>query len=206
LARNLKDIHSPFDRIEELRKQFSGVSFAACQASLERIVSARYDSNKTTIDRHLNEMRGLRDKLQQAGTVLPDDVYALLLARSMPTGFLDISVNFEVSILADPNHMVTTSDITTEIGPEINRVSVLASTSMYRDMNQDPRRCRWCHKIGHIAFDCLKKKEWLQKKGYNKNERSVGRLVKTNEVEVEMAEVGFHPWDEPNGVTVSGRS
>ncbi|KAG0143640.1 hypothetical protein CROQUDRAFT_660990 [Cronartium quercuum f. sp. fusiforme G11] len=88
--------------------------------------------------------------LQQAGTVLPDDVYMLLLARSMPMGFLDISMNFEVSILADPNHAVTTSNITqamtavdmvywrTEIGPEINRVSVLELTSMYCDMNQDP--------------------------------------------------------------------
>ncbi|KAG0143369.1 hypothetical protein CROQUDRAFT_96407 [Cronartium quercuum f. sp. fusiforme G11] len=45
------------EKIEELREQFSGVSFAAQQASLEWIVSARYDSNKTTIDGHLNEIK-----------------------------------------------------------------------------------------------------------------------------------------------------
>ncbi|KAG0140255.1 hypothetical protein CROQUDRAFT_53537, partial [Cronartium quercuum f. sp. fusiforme G11] len=98
LARSLRDIQSPFDRVEELRKQFSSVSYAARQAILEQIVATCYDSTKMTIDSHINEMRSLRDKLQQAGTTLPDDVYALLLARSMPAGFPDISVNFEASI------------------------------------------------------------------------------------------------------------
>ncbi|KAG0149485.1 hypothetical protein CROQUDRAFT_89068 [Cronartium quercuum f. sp. fusiforme G11] len=107
---NLREIHSPFDRIEELRKQFSSVSYAARQAILDQIVATRYDSMKTTIDLHINEMRSLRDKLQQAGTTLPDNVEALLLARSMPAGFPDISVNFEASILANFSHVATTSD------------------------------------------------------------------------------------------------
>ncbi|KAG0149992.1 hypothetical protein CROQUDRAFT_88545 [Cronartium quercuum f. sp. fusiforme G11] len=125
LARSLRDIQSPFDRVEELQKQFSSVSYAARQAILEQIV------------------------LQQAGTTLPDDVYTLLLARSMPARFPDISVNFEASILADSSHVVTISDITRAVtaadmayrrtgnGLEINKVSVPVSTSTYWDMNQD---------------------------------------------------------------------
>lgn len=95
LSMSLQDIASPFERIEEMRKQFSGISFAGRQAGLKELYTAVYDSKTTTLDQHIMMMRGKRDRLGAMGVRLPDDVFGLILSNSMPRGFPDIAPSFE---------------------------------------------------------------------------------------------------------------
>lgn len=95
LALTLVDIPHPAGRIAELHKQFSGVSFAARQAALKTLTLTVYDVKNGSIDDHVMTMGSLRDKLKRIGVTLPEDVFALLLANSMPTTFPDISTSFE---------------------------------------------------------------------------------------------------------------
>ncbi|KAG0149672.1 hypothetical protein CROQUDRAFT_88750 [Cronartium quercuum f. sp. fusiforme G11] len=173
------DICNPYKKVEELRKQFAGVSFAA--------------------RRHLLR---LRDKLQRAGASLADDTFALLLANTMPARFPDILSNFEVAIMKDPTHIVSTSDLTrivmaadvvhrrNGVASEVNRTQLQPMGSTRRSNYSDMRKCRWCNKQGHIAYDCMKKKEWMKKGGYDKKDaksKAPANTSKVSEVEIETA-------------------
>ncbi|KAG0150847.1 hypothetical protein CROQUDRAFT_87299 [Cronartium quercuum f. sp. fusiforme G11] len=112
----LKGISIPYDRVEELRKQFAGVSFSVKQHILSQIMTAN-----------------LRDRLQRAGTSLPDDIFALMLMYTMPAGFPDISSNFEVTILKDASYVVSTSDITqTIMAADVSALEILPTSKLHK--------------------------------------------------------------------------
>lgn len=116
LALALQDIPHPAGRVAELRKQFAGVSFAARQTGMKVLTSMTYDSKSTTLDAHLMAIRSQRDKLKRIGVSVLDDVFALILANSIPSSFLDISSSFEASLLQDPTTIVSASDVARSLG------------------------------------------------------------------------------------------
>lgn len=116
LALALQDIPHPAGRVAELRKQFAGVSFAARQTGMKVLTSMTYDSKSTTLDAHLMAIRSQRDKLKRIGVSVSDDVFALILANSIPSSFLDISSSFEASLLQDPTTIVSASDVARSLG------------------------------------------------------------------------------------------
>lgn len=116
LSLSLQDITSPFGRLEELRKQFSGVLFAARQAAMKELYTIVYDSRSVSLDQHVTTMRGKRDHLARIGFRIPDDVFAIILSNSAPQGFPDIAGNFESRLLLDEEHSVSSSDVTKAMG------------------------------------------------------------------------------------------
>ena len=84
LSLSLQDIPLPFERLEELRKQFSGVSFAAQQAAMKELYTLTYDSKSTSLDQHVTTMHGERDHLARIGVQIPDNVFAIILSNSVP--------------------------------------------------------------------------------------------------------------------------
>lgn len=116
LALTLVDIPHPVGRVAELRKQFAGVSFAARQAGMRLLTSTTYDVKTASLDEHMMTMRSHRDKLKRIGVKINDDVFALLLANSMPSAFPDVSTSFEGNLLKDPTVVVSTSDVARALG------------------------------------------------------------------------------------------
>lgn len=66
----------------------------------------------------------------------------------------------------------------------------------------ETRRCNYCYIKGHIREHCRKRLA-NEKKSQGSKDTSSSRNVNAKEVEAEMADVGFEPWDEPSEVTVS---
>ncbi|KAG0142600.1 hypothetical protein CROQUDRAFT_97306 [Cronartium quercuum f. sp. fusiforme G11] len=95
LARSLREIQSPFDGIEELRKQFSSVSLRGSSGYFRADFgeSLRLDENAY----RLVHQRDVKPTTRQVTTTRP-----------MPAGLPDISIKFEASILAVSGHVVTT--------------------------------------------------------------------------------------------------
>lgn len=56
LSMTLQNISSPHERMEELRKQFAGVSFAGRQTSLKDLYTVVYDPKVSTMDQHIMVM------------------------------------------------------------------------------------------------------------------------------------------------------
>lgn len=140
-------------RIQELRKQFSGVLFAARQAGVKDLMTFSYDSKTSTIDQHIMAMREKRDQLGRIGVKMPNDIFAIIMSNSMPIGFPDIAANFEGRILLDETHVVSSSDVTKTLGAAdvSHRRSGQASEILKawtkptnRSASGDPRTCFWC--------------------------------------------------------------
>lgn len=212
LSLTLQDILSPFVRLEELRKQFSGVFFAARQAAMKELNTMTYDSKSVTLDQHVATMRSKRDHLTKIGVRLPDDVFAIILANLVPHGFPDIALAFESRLIIDEDHVVSSSDVTKAMGAAgvvHRRVTTGAEVMKVwtRPRGQGPssenRTCFWCDIRGHTIRDCKKKKEHERAKGSASGTKSDARSVKITEVEADVAGVGYAPWDDPSEVTVS---
>lgn len=95
LSLSIQDISSPCLRIEDLRKQFSGVSFAARQAGMKELSMMTYDSKSTSINQQFMVMREKRDHIARIGLRIPDDIFAVMLFNLVPNCFPDISTTFE---------------------------------------------------------------------------------------------------------------
>lgn len=104
--------------LAELRKQFSGVLFAARQATLKQLTSMTYDAKTGSLDQQVVTMRLIKDKMERIGLLIPDDIFALLLANLMPSTFPDVLTSFEWTLLKDPASVVTTSDASRALGAE----------------------------------------------------------------------------------------
>lgn len=208
LALSLQDIPHPAGRIAELRKQFSGVSFTARQAGLKVLTSKTYDAKAGTLDEHLMSMRSSRDKMKRIGVKIPDDVFALILANSMPPSFPDVSTSFKGRLLRDPDTVISTSDVARSLGAadvahrRREMSSEVMKVSLPQDNRPETRRCNYCYIRGHLRADCRKRLAG-EKKGQGSKDASSSKNVQAKEVEAEMAGVGFEAWDEPSEVTVS---
>lgn len=75
------------------------------------LTSLTYNPKAQSLDEHLMAMRSNRDKMKRIGVNVPDGVFALLLANSMPSTFLDISTSFEATLLRDSTASISTSDV-----------------------------------------------------------------------------------------------
>lgn len=75
------------------------------------LTSLTYNPKAQSLDEHLMAMRSNRDKMKRIGVNIPDEVFALLLANSMPSTFLDISTYFEATLLRDSTASISTSDV-----------------------------------------------------------------------------------------------
>lgn len=198
LALTLQDIPHPAGRVAELRKQFAGVSFAARQAGLKALTSMTYDVKAGTLDEHLMSMRSGRDKMKRIGVSIPDDVFALLLANSMPPSFPAVSTSFEGTLLRDPATIVSTSDVARLLGAAdvaYRRREVtteVMKVSAHQDNCPETRRCNYCYVRGHLRANCRRRLA-NEKKGQGSKESSSSRTVNAKEVEAEMADVGFEP-------------
>lgn len=99
LSMSLQDIASLYMRVEELRKQFSGVSFAGRPITLKDLYTTMYDSKVSTLDQHIMLMQGKRDHLRCIGVWIADGIFGLILLNSVPSGFPDIARSFKICLL-----------------------------------------------------------------------------------------------------------
>lgn len=209
LALTLRDIPHPAGRVAKLRKQFSGVLFAARQATMKSVNSLAYDPKVTLLNEHVMTMQSSRDKLKRIGVHIPDDVFGLLLANSMPTLFPDISTSFKSQLLADPGRIVSTSGVGRALGAAdvtYRRREILSEVmkvAVQQDSCTEHRRCNYCYIKGHVKADCRKRIAKETRTNEGQKEVSSSKKFTAREVEAEMAGVGFSPWDEPKEVTVS---
>lgn len=210
LSLTLQDIPAPYDRLEELRKQFSGVSFAARQAALRELHTLTYDAKSTTFDQHVTAMRSKKDQLARIGVRVPDDIFAIILSNSMPQGFPDVSTVFEGRLLVEEDHVVSSSDVTKALGAAdvgYRRASVGAEVMKVSAKLRgggpwtESRTCYWCDTKGHTIRECRKKREHEKAKASGSNTKSTS--ARAAEVEADVVAVGFSPWDDPKEVTVS---
>lgn len=79
---------------------------------MQLLTSTVYDVKTGTLDEHVMTMRSFIDKLKHIGVVVPDDVFAIHLANSMPLNFSDVLISFEGRLLEDPMEAVSACDIT----------------------------------------------------------------------------------------------
>lgn len=212
LSLSLQGIALPFERIEELRKQFSGVSFAARQSSMKELCGMMYDSKATSLDQHVASMRGKRDHLCRIGVRLPDDVFAIILSNSVPQVFPDIASAFESRLLLNENHTILSSDVTKALGAaDVVHRRVSAGAEVMKVWTRprgnrsstEGRTCFWCDVKGHTIRDCQKKKEHKKSNSSGSGSKHDSKSVKITEVEADAASVGFAPWEDPKEVTVS---
>lgn len=209
LSLTLQDIPSPFARLEELRKQFSGVSFAARQAVMKELYSMTYDLKSVILEQHVTTMRGRH--LARIGVRMPDNFFAIILANSVPHGFPDIANTFESRLLIDEGHVVSLSNLTkalgaadvahrqTTTGAEVMKVWTRPCGS---GPSGDNQTCFWCDIRGHTIRDCRKKKEHVKLKALGSGTKPDAKSVKIMEVEADVTGVDFAPSDDPKEVTV----
>lgn len=78
-------------------------------------------------------------------------------------------------------------------------------TSVENDSGFENRRCNYCGIRGHLKIDCRKWAASEKKKSELNDSSSThgSKKVSAKEVEVNMADVGLAPWDDPVEVTVS---
>lgn len=213
LLLSIQEIRSPYMRVEELRKKFSGVLFAARQAGMKDLMLMTYDLKTSSMDQHIMMMREKRDALGRIGVRLPDDVFVIILLNSMLLGFPDIATNFENCILLDENHIISSSNITKALaaedvshrqsgqGAEVLRVG---TKPFNRGGSGDPRTCFWCDMKGHTIRECRKKKEHDKNKASSsQSAKTDSKTTRTVEVEADVAVMASSPWDDPVKVTVS---
>lgn len=213
LSLSLQGINSPFARMEELRKQFSGVSFAARQTALKELCTMVYNPKLTAFDKHVMDMRAKRDHMARIGVNISDDVFGLFLSNSVPSDFPNIASTFENRILGDEGHVVTSSDVMRAMGAadvayrrqsSVKEVLKVSVKPRFGGGGQETRSCYWCDIKGHTIRECKKKKEHDRLKGTSSTtSKPESKVVKAAEVEADMAEAGFAPWDDPTEVTVS---
>lgn len=192
LSLSMQDIASPFERIEEMRKQFSGISFAGRQSGWKELYTAVYDLKSTTLDQHIMMMRGKRDRLAAIGVRLQDDIFGLILSNSMPSGFPDIAPSFENRLLLDESHVVTSSDITRALGAADvghrrstvdSEVLKVSAKPRWTGGGGETRTCFWCDIKGHTVRECRKKKEHDRLKSSGPSQaKNISKTVKAAEV------------------------
>lgn len=95
LLLSIQDIPSPYMRVQELRKQFSGVLFAARQAGMKDLMMMSYDSKTSSINQHIMAICEKRDQLGRIGVNFPDNSFVIILSNLMPNVFPDIATNFK---------------------------------------------------------------------------------------------------------------
>lgn len=105
-------------------------------------------------------MRASRDKMKRTGVTIPDDVFALLLANSMPPAIPDILTLFEGTLLRNLTSVISTSDVARSSGAAdvAHRRREVLSEAMKISMPQDncpETRCgNFCYIRGHLRADC----------------------------------------------------
>lgn len=211
----LQDISSPFGRLEELRKQFSGVSFAARRAVMKELYTIMYDPKSGSLEQHVTTMRGKRDHLTRIGVRVPDDIFAIILSNSVPQGFPDIANHFESRLISDEEHVVSASDVIKAMGAaDVNYRSANTGAEVMKvwakprgaGPSGEGRTCFWCDIRGHTIRECRKKKEHDRAKAAGSSAKTDLKSARIVEVEAAMAGVDLAPWDDPKEVTVSPMS
>lgn len=215
LSTMVNSIQHPSGRMAELRKQFSKVSFAGRCAKMVELNDLKYDSSTGSLENHLIVLRKKKEELKMIGLDLSDEMFAIVIRNSMPSDFPNVDAAFEDRIALNPTVVITSSDVqkainaadiqyrrgkvpealklTTRIPPSHEQRTQSASTSSnsYR-----PIRCYNCNGLNHMARQCTRRRQF-QSRGKSSNSGS----VKTNEIELGMAELDLQPWDDPKDVT-----
>lgn len=184
---------TPCKRMEELRRLFSGVSYANRLSLLSQLTLSKYDPSTQTLDVYFAHMSNIRDHLEISGMTVNDDVFAGILALGVPNDFPDIAHTFEASVLAQPKTQISASEVmrTMTAGDvSYKRNHPTASEAMkitVGDGKKDVKdvQCHYCSKQGHYARDCRKKQK-------DKKDKKPSTEVGEAEPEVEDVDIGFN--------------
>lgn len=182
----------PSARMEELRKLFSGVSYANRLSLLSQLTSLRYDASAGTVDAFFAQVTNLRDRLELSGMAVPDDIYAGILALAVPVDFPDVAHTFEASLLANPKHVVGSSAVMRVINAgdvSYRRAHPSGTETMKVAFGnaKEKRKCHYCSKEGHLARDCRKK----AKDKKDGKEKPSAQVAEVKEAEAKEVDIGF---------------
>lgn len=183
----------PSVRMDELRRLFSGVSYANRLSLLSQLTSLKYDGSSGTVDSFFAQATNIRDRLELSGMFIPDDVYGGILALAVPNDFPDIAHTFEASLLADPKHVISSSSVMRVINAgdvsyrRSHPTGAEAMKANVSDGKKDSRTCHYCQKVGHIAKECRKK---LKEKKEGKEKATV-QAVTMEEAEAKEVDIGY---------------
>lgn len=155
---SLVNIQAPSARVAELWKQFAGVPFAVRQSSSRILTTTIFNAKSGLLDTHLMTMQLIRDKLKRVGVLIPDNVFALHVANSMPGDLPDVSISFEGSLLHQPQQAISTSVFCRELEAaevafhrKYNNVEAMKA-AVVEDLHFENRRCNYCVIWGHLLI------------------------------------------------------
>lgn len=106
----------PSVRMDEIRKIFSGVSYANRLSLLSQLTESKYKPGVSTLDVSFSKMANIRERLGISGMEVSDDIYAGLLALGAPSDFPDIAHTFEAALLANPKARINSSNVMRTMG------------------------------------------------------------------------------------------
>lgn len=170
-------------------------------------MSTTYYAKEGSLNEHVMTMRSIRDKIKRIGVFVPDDIFAPLLANSMPPTFPDVLTSSKGTLVKDPESIITTSDFVRALGAadvgccKCKVSSEVIKVAFIPYARLEPCLCNFCYIRGDLKANFCE--QIPSEKKLSDKDLSFSKKVLAREVEADIADVGFKPWDEPTEVTLS---
>ena len=166
-----------------LKENFERICLSNQIALWKRFVHLKYD-NKEDMQIHINNLTELKTQLEAIGYIVNDIMMVMVLFDSLPTDYENLIIALEAQ-----KGTIDFEFASSRVLEEYERQKMLknneggdvvALSIKYKNkFKKFTGKCNYCHKIGHKAVDCFKRKANEKQDDKNRDYKSKVNLVES---------------------------